>query len=319
MDRKKLAQHGLTEFSSRSIEKKFPAQRQPVPSEVEIVTRQEAPVLLWESESELRQRPGPFVDWRFRAGASDDGILSRFIAIGERTTERGRGQTLLRFARKYGALGLCQHTGFPRRFCPADCPLGHDNSREGAESVDDWIMWSTVVASTIRLVAALHTEKVGDSDDWKILLTPGLRAERANAFHLAALFSRWRLEAHHKMGVPLRFDFYEAEHGPKIQALRQVYANYVNLLIEIGSVDPMMAWTRAPEFRLGSQDALSAIVRQVFLVSLGPHEVRVCRCGSPFTPRPRNRRWCDRCRRNNEPRNAARRKHYRKHQQGGES
>jgi hypothetical protein len=125
-------------------------------------TRQEN--LLW------RETYRPILDCLYEAVDNTEEILWKFIRLHDAPSDE-----ILRFARKWGVLGICEHsfpaTHNPPRMAkskshPACTPL-RLNADNYWEPLQSWRDYSRQARGILRIAARLHQDKLGLKEDWE--------------------------------------------------------------------------------------------------------------------------------------------------------
>lgn len=122
----------------------------------------------------------------------DRTLLGRFVLL-----EHGSDEDVLRFAQRWGLLGLCRRHRLLTAHTRADsdrlrrCPL---DVREGlvSEPLDSWRAHARMLAITLSLAAGLYADpqERGDPADWELL---GVENWRVGGMenNLSAILNRW--------------------------------------------------------------------------------------------------------------------------------
>jgi hypothetical protein len=117
------------------------------------------------------QTNGPSIAWRggsVREVAPGGPLLDQFVQLREAPDEE-----LLKFARRWGTLGLCEH-GLPRfhprhGWCDGLRLRSHTRSGAGVfiEPLAGWRQVADAFRSTLNLGAEINQGRLGSEDDWK--------------------------------------------------------------------------------------------------------------------------------------------------------
>jgi hypothetical protein len=128
-------------------------------------------------------------------------LLEDFAQLAERVT---RDQDIVSFAKRWGALGLCQKHGLPMchrgdgKFAPAlktmpglgeVCPP-RKKGAEYLESLDEWRQWAARARATLTLARQLRNGEPGDPAAWKIVY--GSTPTDDSLATLASCFMLWQ-------------------------------------------------------------------------------------------------------------------------------
>lgn len=93
---------------------------------------------------------------KYRRTRADGSMLERFVSL-----PSGTDAAIVRFARRYGPLGLCAH-GAPASHSPHCRPVCD-------ESLEDWRFYSRSALAMLRIGAAIALERLPDAADWQAL------------------------------------------------------------------------------------------------------------------------------------------------------
>jgi len=199
--------------------------------------------------------------------ADPKGMLDGFIKIRD-------GAGVLRFARRYGVLGICEH-GLPASHNPpGQCyPLGWDGLG-ACEPVDRWLHFAGQARAMVAIAAHLRQDKPGTADDWRAVFAAYPR-EQIDALceRLAQLVDTGR--------------FY----------LRHVLHEWLTW----GDVRPTLHWPideEAPSLSFtGGTFGLLGV--QLLFAIAAAHQLAICSgCGTPYLrnkPRRKRRNFCENC------------------------
>lgn len=91
----------------------------------------------------------------FRTRQDTEDVLPQFVRI----AEKGTPEAVLRFARRWGILDLCDH-GNPAAHAPGCEPTGR-------EPIETWLRFSEQARSLIEIADHLHRKELPDADLWK--------------------------------------------------------------------------------------------------------------------------------------------------------
>jgi hypothetical protein len=243
------------------------------------------------------------------------GLLEAFVNL----TSSGRlsPANVERFAKKWGALGICKHgkpythrrdghsllirvpekgddAGTQLRGCP---PLGYPRPERRFnpalwDPLESWDTYSGNARALINIAAALNQSRFGEVEDWHRLLSRTMPLER------------WTRTVHVKLfaspGVPKVW-------GSRLNAERFWISNLLNLWLEDGDVRWQCAWER-PAFMVtpGVQSLFGAIALQLMLAIGRVDALAVCsNCRVAYGPRRKpvagRRSYCETCRRDKIP------------------
>lgn len=225
------------------------------------------------------------------------GALNRFLRI-----EDGRG--VLRFARRYGVLGICGH-GLPAEHNP---PPAHLQSAAPAyesttkspwcehlqlrpdvsyDPIDRWLHFVRQARALLRISVALREAKAGSMTDWEMVYedisTHGQRAERAALSPEATRYQLYRtIEDWLAMGnVRLRPGGYGAK-GPPLLA--------GGLTFGVLAVQLLLAVTQGQEV-LALCDGCGALYSREKRAPKAGHPNYCGDCRPKVAARLRKRRW----------------------------
>ena len=242
---------------------------------------------------------GEWLKWRseapYPAGgttrAPDPRLLEEFIRIAD-----GPSETILRFARKWGVLRICEHN-LPISHFRFPIPVTRLTQLCGRWKKDSWFLeplstWKEVASSalgTLKIAGRLHEKEIGDQDDWKQALSwpprPGLSKPPSR-------------------GKTKRFSRDEI-----LEAERGLLAEIVEYWLLLGDVQPRLNWgfTNAaepifkdPEIALRGGGLFGALGTQLALAVAQTKGFAFCtNCGRDFSPEKRRpsvgrRRYCSR-------------------------
>lgn len=242
------------------------------------------------------------------------GMLADFIRLHGTDDE-----TILAYARKWGVLGLCEHslpcshnqgTSGPSCLPMLVTPLPREGSAfRLMEPLEDWRMWSRKAQSLINVGARLNQGKLPREEDWQ-------------------MFNVWPVEA----ACYLR----RAEGEPFTETVTNARADLAKELdgwISIGQVRPRISWRKDKEGKARfSLDAVSSGPNLFGLLALniavaiaagdGEKGLAVCSgCGHSYIPsrrpNPSRQNYCEACGRKAAQREASRRyRHTPKYRRG---
>ncbi len=144
------------------IERQIPHDRVIVPKSIEL----DGDCLVWEYDY-----PWGFTEKLVNLG---DRILEKFLDLAD-----ANGLKVLRYARQYGVLGLCEHdlpythnpppvlgrsySSIPEPYC---VPRGWNGGR-ASESIDTWRYFARVAMGLIRVARSQRRGNCGQSEDWQ--------------------------------------------------------------------------------------------------------------------------------------------------------
>jgi hypothetical protein len=176
------------------------------------------------------------------------GALDRF-----RRLHNGAG--VLRFAQRYGVLGLC-HDGLPTSHYhgPGWCPPSSENGRR-YEPIDRWLDYARQARAMVELAIALRRHRPGDDTDWRLLL-----------------------ESEEAVGKVHRYPGMEYMH----------LQGEIDHWIYLAGVRPGLYWDepkQLPELRLVGNHTFGVLAAQLLLAVTGAHGWAICSwCGDQYEP-----------------------------------
>ena len=106
----------------------------------------------------LYYKPGP--SYPEDSAINPKGILDAFVRIRD-------GKDIVRFARRYGVLGICEH-GRPAAHSRACDPLGREEYRWW-DPIDRWLAYVAQARAILDIAAKLYREKPVKPADWQPL------------------------------------------------------------------------------------------------------------------------------------------------------
>lgn len=225
----------------------------------------------------------------FGEGRVDAAAVERFCAL-----RTGANADVLRFAQRYGVLGLCQHGlphghGVTRGVVPSHerCRYMGDPVTGWWEPLDHWRKWAADATAMLNIGSQLAHGKLGEPADWTTL-------------HGAEPF--WLDDGPEVWGDLVAFEGHQL-------------AEELNGWLGVGGVRFDAAWnptTAAVVVSTAGRSLLGAVALQLVLMLAGGKGYAVCDgCPSIFTPsrRPRQDRrgYCPECVRKVRNRQAKRR------------
>jgi len=171
-----------------------------------------------------------------RKKPSDPELLVRFTKLADAPPAE-----ILKFARKWGVLGICKHL-LPYTHNPPPlfrgekrfwCTPMRNEDREFWEPIDAWHVYSRQMQSMLRIAANLHQDRPGELNDWNILYDLGPAGNGCG------------------QGLYLIDD-------------RHMFAVLVNFWIKVGNVRPTFSWSGDTTFVSSSDNSLpSSAARRV--------------------------------------------------------
>jgi len=230
--------------------------------------RLERDELVWSLKSPAGKRV------RLRQGDTR-GMLDAFVRIRD-------GDEALRFAQRYGVLGICEH-GLPASHNPPPFfpGLGHKQTwcyprgltgGLAREPVERWLRFARQANSLSRIAAAAHRNEAINPDDWRIVFE----------------------------------DFEDMTAAP--ENLDAARANLTMLLdqwwLPLGNVRPSFSWLDGPEpaFRLRSGGYAFGVLAVQLMMAVGnAHALALCSgCGNVYMrqgrkPQAGRRNYCPEC------------------------
>src|SRR5947209_4956390 len=208
-----------------------------------------------------------------RKKPSDPELLVRFTKLADAPPAE-----ILKFARKWGVLGICKHL-LPYTHNPPPlfrgekrfwCTPMRNEDREFWEPIDAWHVYSRQMQSMLRIAANLHQDRPGELNDWNILYDLGPAGNGCG------------------QGLYLIDD-------------RHMLAVLVNFWIKVGNVRPTFSWSGDTTFVSFDTHLFGALVGQLLTFVSRTKGLGVCSgCGDTFIPvrrRPKadQRNYCVKC------------------------
>jgi hypothetical protein len=192
-------------------------------------------------------------------------LLGEFIRLAD-----GDDREITRFARKYGALGLCAH-GLPSG--QPGCARKTQHGEGFRESLQSWRHYAARARALLNLAAAVSEGRVGDRTEWQVLGSRSMLGRKA---------------------APL----------PKPED-REYQRQYVAFeirtwLLQSGAV-PAITWDgKTPVFRLRAPDLIGVIGIALMSAVLRSGSTMICSaCGLPYTPKRKpavgKNHYCQKC------------------------
>ena len=250
--------------------------------------------------------------WKARRVPHGANLLREFAGLEDAPDER-----ILRFARKWGVLGICRH-GLPSSHSRRCMPWG-GNSQSGKESVARWRYYSRRSRSLLLVASRLREPPRWTADGLPVF--PWTPAElRPLAFDLGSVL----LEAERGNTKESAAVFGPAEPTLLLLDVWQVLTNVVNEWLALGNVRPVLLLSEfagggrlrivlapfgkpwEPEFPL-----FGVLGMQLAFAVSATRGLAFCGCGKMFEPGRQPvggaRHYCDDCRESGAPqRDAAR-------------
>lgn len=217
----------------------------------------------------------------------DIGLLNKFVRL---CSKNSSPEDFLRFARRWGVLGICQHfKPFPHRRYDLDlenpkaCEYFQLASGQYFEPLEIWRQFSREVRAILRIASRLHQGEQGYFEDWKVL-NPTLKRPLKRSREML-LFERVEI------------------------------AERIQQLLEHGNLKGQITWYDKSPLIYVSCNLLGLIGCQLMLVVSRSQGIAICTsCGSPYPPKKRTSpgrgNYCDPCKQKSPSREsqAARRK-----------
>ncbi len=211
-------------------------------------------------------------------------LLGDFVDLAD-----GDPRDITRFARKHGALGLCEHgLPFGHREGKGRCRGQVKPGDDVRESLRAWRHYAARARAILNLAASVEAGRDGDPARWKVLGSRSMLGRR---------------------GAPI------PSPGDR-EYQKQYLAHEVRTWLNECGARPAITWEEsAPRFRLSCASLIGVIGIALMSAILKSGSIVTCSaCGLPYTPkrRPAARRnhYCGRC---GEDKKAAKRVWARKH------
>jgi hypothetical protein len=200
------------------------------------------------------------------------------------------GADVAEYARRWGALLVCEAHGMPVTHLPSVIPGGSDccppRRLEGAywTRIDEWQRYARVARAVRRIAGALRLGETGRADDWDTL-------HRAHEFGLETL-----MLAEESAGLSV----------DRVAWHRREIAYLVGLWLHMGGVQPRLQWeSSVPRIVLssgqfGAAGFFGALAIQLMLAVSDARELVECSfCGRPYVParkpNPNRDHYCPDC------------------------
>ena len=240
-------------------------------------------------------------------------MLERFARLAG--TAGNADETVLRYARRWGVLDLCEH----------QVPWGHDwqvelpialattggvvctfapsvecRSLSGREPISTWLYWSRQAAALLAILSRLRRSEPGVAEDWSVLCeeAPWVAQEPAiEALPDLREIARGWTERLVGGDVPL-------------ETQRDVVSGAIETWLRLSGVSLGLNWPQGiPEIGFRTGDLFGALGLQILLAAADSSGWTVCPgCGNQHAPartRGRAPKYCKRCRSRNVPQNQA--------------
>lgn len=219
-----------------------------------------------------RETHTPILDYLYERIDNTEDILLKFIRL-----HSGSSDEILTFARKWGVLGICEHS-FPASHNPPRMSKSKDhpackalrlNDGNYREPLERWRYYSRQARAILRIAARLHQGKIGLQEDWDAVYYP----ETADPRAISDTDPGWD-----KLTLTL----------------------LVNDWLELGDVHPRFRWI---ENEVGASyycALFGLLATQLMLVISRSKGVGICSsCGEPYIPKRRlpksnQRNYCHR-------------------------
>lgn len=208
-----------------------------------------------------------------RYGASPDGLLDEFLKIKD-------GSGVLRFAERYGPLGLCEHglpashnaPAMPKPYLPyTGCLPRSVDTRPFQppiawwfvfrESVEEWLSFVEQAGTLLALAEMVKWGKRPTEDDIAPILTMFLNAPIASVKQTVAGVLNWWL-----------------------------FAGGAGTAITWEEDRPMLALRSTPLPQI--PQAFGVLAHQLMMVAAGAKRLMICGCGEPFIRKNDNQDYC---------------------------
>ena len=243
-------------------------------------------------------------------------MLEQFVRLA--STGQNADEAVLRYARRWGVLDLCDH----------QLPWGHEwqvqlpisfattaggistfatdvecRSLAGAEPIVTWMYWSRQAAALLSILGRLRRSEPGAPEDWAVLREEAPWVAQETAYDgLTSLRESASLWTDRLVGgdVP-------------VNTQRDVASGAVEAWLRLANVSLELRWPQGvPEVGFRSGGLLGALGLQIMLAAVDSSGWLLCpECGSLHAPpRTRNRRrsYCEQCRSTKVPQQQASRR-----------
>lgn len=207
------------------------------------------------------------------------GALDSFIRITD-------AEGVLRFALRFGVLGLCKHE-LPASHNPPPPILSSDSTRSGCqamakEPIAAWLLYVGQARALMNIAARLQDEgKPGNESEWRAVYARVLSHEDA----VIADLSNLQVKA-------LTDDVF----------LSRVFLGHViDEWLGLANVRPQLRWDGTePRFVFSGYNTFGALALQLILATTRSHGLAICSgCGEPYLrerkPQVGRRNYCPRC------------------------
>jgi hypothetical protein len=258
------------------------------------------------------------------------GLLEGFIRLAD-----GSDEAVLRYARRWGPLWLCEH-GVPWQYDGKECiPPATDSSPWCEESLDKWREYAREARAVLRIARKLDSGQPGSEDDWDETWTGGLflyatpTSDRLTQWvggvefdEFDAALEEAHVEATEGASTRRRTTssdpdeltealMYESPSDYPLPLQERVLARNLNEWLAWGGVTPNLFWQdRKRSIRLAGNGLFGALAIQLLFDCCRTDGLAVCTaCGTPYLPPKRPRRdrnaYCSDCGRAAAVRDAA--------------
>ena len=238
------------------------------------------------------------------------GLLERFVSLAKGTPE-----DVLRYAKEYGVLYLCQHD-LPSSHQEIDEP-SEKQLRDGgwfgrcrlhmtrdqrfySESIDVWKRYASLARAALNVAAKMQYQQEARGEDWELLCSQVGNELPAGTWLWVDDNEYVRLPADY---IILPKDDLER---------RQILSSAVDWWIGHSRIQPQFYLTESgPSVQFGNRTLFGAIASQLMMVAGKTEGLAICsNCGIPYVPSRKpvqgKRNYCLGCRPTAGPRNASR-------------
>ena len=218
--------------------------------EIELVDGGEGSVLCYQPKAEDTLKTNP------------DQLLDSFLELAD-----GNPEEILRFARKWGPLRVCQHY-MPYDRCYMEC------LEAGSEHIAIWQDYAHRSKSILNIAVNLYNDEGGDPADWESILRlePGTMGDQRSTIE----------------------EFIDQE--------RQILMIAVNTILDLAGVRLSLNWSnRRPQWDLVPDGSLLGVLatQLAFAVARSNMPSTCTSCGRPYTPNRKpqfgRRNYCPTC------------------------
>jgi hypothetical protein len=236
-------------------------------------------------------------------------LLERFCRIGEAEDAATLAAAVVRFAKRWGLLGLCEH-GLPN----AGCPRHHREDRSmvtersdasGLQAASAWLWWSgresfehwkglaLAFRSMLQIGLNLNRGKRSKNLDWQ-LAAVGLSGDLGEE----VLGEGWA----EGISASSNTDEITRRTTKGLRLARVDYEILIQWLIDISHLHPKFQLRGRNKWDIeldstGSAGNIPAILTSQLMIRVGSllRQIQCSECSGWFIPRRNQRKYCDRC------------------------